>query len=117
MRHRKKSVKLDRTSGVRRQLLRTLVVNMVLREHIRTTAAKAKAVQPLVERCITLGKTNTLTTRRQLLATLADPRATAKLLEVIGPRYQTRSGGYTRVVKLGHRAGDAAPEVLLELVP
>ncbi|MBI4433844.1 50S ribosomal protein L17 [Candidatus Uhrbacteria bacterium] len=117
MRHRKNTVILDRASGVRGQLLRTLAVNFVLHEHVRTTAAKARAVRPLVERCITLGKTKTLTSRRKLLAMLADARATTKLIEVLGPRYRERAGGYTRVIKLGPRAGDAAPVVLLELVP
>lgn len=116
MRHRKRSVKLDRRSGPRRRLLRNLAVDVLLRERVRTTAAKARAVRPLVERCITLGKEASLIRRRRLQAILQDDRVVRKLLEVIGPRFQTRPGGYTRVIRIGRRMGDRAEIVQLELV-
>lgn len=116
MRHRKRSVKLDRRSGPRRRLLRNLAVDVLLREHVRTTVAKARAVRPLVERCITLGKEASLLRRRRLHALLQDDRVVRKLLEVIGPRFLTRPGGYTRIVRIGRRAGDGAEVVQLELV-
>ncbi len=117
MRHRKHhGRRLGRHLGARRQLLRSLATGLLLHERIRTTAAKARVVRPFVERCITLSRVPTLTSRRTLVASLGNERAVAKLLEVVGPRYRTRPGGYTRTTRLGRRAGDAAPEVLMELV-
>lgn len=103
-------------AGPRAGLMRSVAASLVLHERIRTTAARARAVRPFVEQCITLSRTNGLTQRRALLATLQHPRAVQKLLEVVGPRYQSRAGGYTRTIRLGNRKGDNAPEVLLELV-
>lgn len=102
--------------GARLQLLRSLATGLILHERIRTTAAKARAVRPFVERCISVSRTPTLTSRRALIASLGDNRAVSKLLEVVGPRYRARAGGYTRTTRLGQRAGDAAPEALIELV-
>ena len=102
--------------GPRRALLRGLAVSVLLHERVRTTATRARAVRPFVERCITAGRTPTLTVRRRLLATLGDQRAVAKILEVIGPKYRTRAGGYTRTTPIGRRTGDGAPEVIIELV-
>ena len=116
MRHRKKKVTLDRKTGPRGLLLRSLAVSMLLHEHVQTTAAKARAVRPLVERCITIGKGGTLTDRRHLLALLAHRPTVAKLMEVLGPKYRERPGGYTRTIRLGRRLGDAAETVRLELV-
>lgn len=116
MRHRKHTVKLDRRSGPRRQLLRGLARNVLLREHVLTTAARARAIRPLVERCITIGKRQTLVSRRRLHALLSDPHAVGKVIEVLGPRYQERPGGYTRTIRTAQRAGDGAQMVRIELV-
>lgn len=96
--------------------MRSLAAGLLLHERIRTTAAKARAARPFIERCITIGRASGLTQRRALTALLEHPRAVQKLLEVIGPRYRTRPGGYTRTTRLGNRKGDNAPEVLMELV-
>jgi len=108
--------KLNRPSGQRRALLRNLATAVLAEERITTTEAKAKAVQPIVEQLIELGKRGGLHARRQALAYILDEDVTTKLFEVIGPRYQERSGGYTRVLKLGPRRGDGAPMAILELV-
>ena len=83
---------------------------------IRTTDAKAKTIKPIVEKLITLGKENNLNTRRRLLAALPTKNAVDKVLEVLGPRYKTRKGGYTRIVKIGKRKGDAAEVVQISFV-
>lgn len=116
MRHRKNKVTLDRTKGKRELLFRTLVAGVVLHEGVQTTAAKARAVKPLVERMITRGKTNTVASRRYLMTFFTTEAPVKKILEVLGPKYQARQGGYTRIVKLAQRRGDAAPVVRLELV-
>lgn len=116
MRHRHATVTLDRATDSRRALLRGLVTNFVLREKIRTTEAKAKAIKPIVERYITVAKNNTLTVRRRLASYLYTEGAVKKMVEVIGPRYQDRNGGYTRIIKLVERKGDNAKMVILELV-
>lgn len=116
MRHRKKQVKLHQRMGPRRALLRGLAVSVLLHERVRTTSARARAVRPLVERCITIGRVSSLVGRRSLLALLNDPRAVAKVLEVIGPKYRTRNGGYTRMTSIGRRVGDGAPQTVIELI-
>lgn len=116
MRHRKKGKTLDRRKGAREALLRGLVNNLVLYEHINTTKAKAQAVRPLAERLITRAKTNTLFAKRYVSARVYTDGARRKLFEVLGPRYQTRPGGYTRIIRLGRRAGDAAEIVRIEFV-
>lgn len=116
MRHRKQGKVLDRKVGPRTALLRGLATSIMLHEKVRTTHAKAKAVQPLVEQLITLGKKNTLDARRQLHEVLYTEGAVRKVLEVLSPRYQARRGGYTRVTKLGKRVGDGADVVQLEMV-
>ncbi len=116
MRHRKQGKVLDRKVGPRTALLRGLATSMMLHEKVRTTKAKAKTVQPMVERLITVGKKNTLDARRQLGAVLYTQGAVKKVLEVLGPRYQARRGGYTRITKIGRRQGDAAEMVVLEMV-
>ncbi len=116
MRHQKKKVTLDRKIGPRRALLRNLVTSVVLYEKVKTTRAKAKAVQPIVERCVTLGKSQTLAARRRLLTILTHPNAVRKMFEVFSSRYASRSGGYTRIVKIGRRVGDAAEIVQIEFV-
>lgn len=116
MRHRKQTVILDRAVGPRQLLLRNLVRSVLLHERVETTLAKARAVRPLLERCVTIGKSSTLTARRQLLALLNDERVVAKVLEVFGPRYAQRLGGYTRTTQVGRRQGDGASMAVIEFV-
>ena len=116
MRHRKKKITLDRKAGPRRALLKNLAVSLILFERIITTLAKAKAAQRVVERLITIAKALSLVSRRRLLVLLPDARAVKKLLEVFGPRYQSRIGGYTRIVKIAERRGDGGEQALVEFV-
>ena len=116
MRHRKKGTKLGREKAPREALLRNLAASVILYEKIQTTEAKAKAVRPLVERAITSGKVPSLATRRNLMKFFYTEHPVKKILEVLSPRYVTRMGGYTRIVKLGHRMSDAADVVQIELV-
>ncbi|OGY43681.1 MAG: 50S ribosomal protein L17 [Candidatus Buchananbacteria bacterium RIFCSPHIGHO2_01_FULL_39_14] len=116
MRHRKKGKILDRKKAPRKALLRSLATSLILYEKIKTTKAKAKTVRPLVERLITAAKKNDLNSRRKLLSVLYHKKAVAKALEVLGPRYQERAGGYTRIIKLGRRQGDNAEIAQIELV-
>jgi large subunit ribosomal protein L17 len=116
MRHLKSGSKLKRDISARRALLRGLVTNVIEEERITTTVPKAKAAKPLVEKMITLAKRDTLHARRQAAAFLLKPEAVQKLFEKIGPRFNQRNGGYTRIVKLGWRKGDGAETAKLELV-
>lgn len=116
MRHRKNTITLDRVKGQRELMLRTLAADVVLHEGVTTTQAKARAVKPLVERMITRGKTNTVASRRYLMTFFTKETPVKKILEVLGPKYEARAGGYTRIVKLGQRKGDAAQVVRIELV-
>lgn len=116
MRHRKIGRKLGREAGPRRALLRNLATQVVLFERVRTTEAKAKEIRPFVERLVTAGKIPTLTARRRLARTLTTEGAVRKVLEVLGPRYAARPGGYTRIIKLGRRRGDAAEMAQIEFV-
>ena len=116
MRHRRIGRTLDRSSSARKALLRGLATSVLLYEHVNTTLAKAKAVRPLVERMITKGKKKTLVSRRQLMQVLLSESAVNKVLEELGPRYSTRPGGYTRIVKLGTRKGDGAEVAQIQLV-
>jgi large subunit ribosomal protein L17 len=116
MRHRKKSVILDRKRGARDALLRGLATSVVLYENVNTTLAKAKAVQPVVEKLITTGRKKTLVSRRALMKVLMVESAVNKVLEELGPRYASRPGGYTRIIKLGRRKGDGAEIAQIQLV-
>lgn len=116
MRHRKAGVKLKRDISGRRALLRGLVTNVIEEERITTTVPKAKAARPLVERLITLAKEDTLSTRRKAAAFLTTKESVEKLFDKLGPRFNQRNGGYTRIVKLGWRKGDGAETAKLELV-
>src|ERR1700686_1054638 len=100
----------------RRATLRNLVTNVIEKERITTTVTRAKAAKPLVERIITLGKRDTLHTRRQAAAFLMTPGATKKLFEDLAPRFADRSGGYTRIIHAGFRIGDGAQLAILELL-
>ena len=116
MRHRKGGSKLGRNPAHRRATLRNLVTNVIERERIQTTLARARAARPLVERLITLGKRDSLHTRRQAAAFLMTPAAVKRLFDDIAPRFSERPGGYTRIVKLGHRPGDGADLARIELL-
>ncbi len=116
MRHRKSGRKLNRPTAHRKALLRNLVKDVLSHEVIRTTEAKAKEARSPTERMITLGKNGSLHARRQALRFLNDKAIVARLFEEIAPRFVGRTGGYTRIVKLGPRGGDGAPMVQLELL-
>lgn len=116
MRHRVSGFKLRRDPGSRKALLRGLVTSVIEQERVITTVAKAKAVKPLVDKMITLGKRDTLHARRQAAAFLETPAAVKKLFDKLGTRFGQRVGGYTRIVRLGWRKGDGAEQAMLELV-
>jgi large subunit ribosomal protein L17 len=117
MRHQKTRHKLSRDAAHRKALLANLCKEVIQHERIKTSEAKAKAVKPEVEQLITLAKRGDLHARRQALATLHNDKFVVhKLFEEVAPRYSERPGGYTRIVKLGPRLGDAAEMVYLELV-
>lgn len=116
MRHNKKKVTLGRKSAPRKALFRSLAEQLVLRESIRTTSAKAKALRRVVEPLVTKAKRGTLADRRQMSKVLYTQVAIKKMMEVLGPKYKERAGGYTRITKLGSRINDAAPMVRIEFV-
>jgi large subunit ribosomal protein L17 len=117
MRHQRTRGKLSRDSAHRKALMMNLSKEIIAHERIRTTEAKAKAVKPEVERLITLAKRGDLHARRQALSTLAqDKFAVYKLFEELAPRYASRPGGYTRILKLGPRRSDSSEMVLIELI-
>lgn len=116
MRHRNKRKILDRAKAPREAMIRNLATSLVLYEKVKTTKAKALAVRPFVERMITVGKTGTLTARRNLLRKLYIPSAVEKVLNELSPRYKGRAGGYTRITRIGFRSGDAAEVVQIEFV-
>ena len=97
-------------------MLRNLATSLLLYEKVKTTEAKARVIRPIVERLISVSKVNSVLTRRRLARYVMDANAVKKEVEVLGVRYKDRQGGYTRIVKLGQRLGDAAPEVRIELV-
>jgi large subunit ribosomal protein L17 len=116
MRHGLSGSKLGKQPAHRRAVLRNLVTNVIEKERITTTVTRAKAAKPLVEKMITLGKKDSLHTRRQAAAYLMTPGATKKLFEDIAPRFATRPGGYTRIIHAGFRIGDGAQLAILELL-
>ena len=116
MNHRKTGRKLGRSVAHRKALFRNMVTSLLQHEQIRTTDAKAKELRGVAERMITLGKRGTLHARRQALETIRSKEVTSKLFDQLAERYRERPGGYTRVIKLGHRPGDAAPMSIIELV-
>src|ERR1700749_2252249 len=116
MKHKVSGYKLKRDAGSRKALLKGLVTSVIEHERVITTIPKAKAVQPLVEKMITLAKRDTLHTRRQAAAFLETPAAVQKLFDKLGTRFGQRQGGYTRVVRLGWRKGDGAEQAMIELV-
>ena len=116
MRHRKKGRKLQRTASHRRAMLRNLATSLFRHERIETTTAKAKELRPYAERLITLARRGDLHARRLVARKIQDREVLGKLFDEISPRYAERSGGYTRILKLGNRKGDAAEISLIELV-
>jgi large subunit ribosomal protein L17 len=116
MRHHRIGKKLGRDSAHRKALYSNLACSLIEHERIKTTEAKAKAVKPFAEQMITLGKRGDLHARRQALAHLRSQEVVHKLFSELGPRFADRPGGYTRIVKVGPRQGDAAPVAYLELV-
>jgi len=116
MRHQKKTIKLGRTAEHRKALLANQVCSLIEHQRIKTTLAKAKAVRPLAERMVTLGKNGSLHARRTALATLRQRNAVKKLFDDIAPRSAERNGGYTRIVKLGYRRSDSACMAFIEWV-
>jgi large subunit ribosomal protein L17 len=116
MRHQKKTIKLGRTADHRKALLANQVCSLIEHQRIKTTLAKAKAVRPLAERMVTLGKNGSIHARRTAFATLRQKEAVKKLFEDIAPRSAERNGGYTRIVKLGQRKSDSAPMAFIEWV-
>ena len=108
--------KLGRNSGARKALFRSILSSFFKHERIETTEAKAKATRRLAEKLITLAKRGDLAARRQAIADIGDEEAVKKLVDEIAGKYTSRNGGYTRILKLGVRKGDAAPMAILELV-
>ena len=116
VRHRKKTIKLGRTAEHRKALLANQVCSLIEHQRIKTTLAKAKAIRPLAEKMVTLGKNGSLHARRTALGTLRQKNAVRKLFGEIAPRSTNRNGGYTRIVKLGQRKSDSASMAFIEWV-
>ncbi|SNR91076.1 LSU ribosomal protein L17P [Methylobacillus rhizosphaerae] len=116
MRHRNSNRKLNRTSSHRQAMLRNMANSLLRHEVIKTTLPKAKELRRVAEPLITLGKEATLANRRLAFNRLRDRDVVGKLFSELGPRYQTRNGGYLRILKCGFRVGDNAPMALVELV-
>jgi large subunit ribosomal protein L17 len=116
MRHQLSGRQLSRNSAHRRALMRNMAAALLRAEKIRTTVPKAKELRRVVEPLITLGKNDSLHGRRQAWVTLRDDTLVEKLFADIGPRFRARNGGYTRILKMGWRPGDAAPMALMQLV-
>jgi len=117
MRHRKRTTKLGRTGAHRDALLASLVCNLILDgKRITTTLPKAKAASQLAEKMVTLGKKGTLAARRSAISKLRQPKPVGDLFESIAPKYSERSGGYTRITKLGQRLSDGSEMAILEWV-
>ena len=116
MKHRMHTRHLGRSSPHRKALMRNMVTSLLEHERIETTDAKAKELRRVADRMITLGKRGTLHARRRALRTIRSRDITAKVFDSLALRYRDRAGGYTRILKIGHRAGDAAPLSIIELV-
>ena len=116
MRHKVAGYKLGRTTSHRRSLFRNMVTSLIMEERIETTAIKAKAVRPIVEKMITLGKKGDLAARRQAAAYLMSDEAVRKLFDTVAPRFGDRNGGYLRIVRTAWRKGDGAEKAFIELL-
>ena len=116
MRHRKAGRKLGRNPAQRRALFRQMAISMILHERITTTEAKAKSIRPIVEKLVTIAREDTHAHRKLIMSRLDHPLAVAKLFEIVAPRFADTPGGYTRILKLEPRRGDAAEMALIEFV-
>ncbi|MBN8941458.1 MAG: 50S ribosomal protein L17 [Rhizobiales bacterium] len=116
MRHGKAHRKFNRTAEHRKAMFANMCAALIKHEQIVTTLPKAKDLRPIVEKLVTLGKRGDLHARRQAVSQLRDETMVKKLFDVLGPRYQSRQGGYTRVLKAGFRHGDNAPVAVIEFV-
>src|SRR5580658_8767046 len=116
MRHARADYKLGRETKHRQSMLRNLVTSLIREERMTTTVEKAKFMRPHAEHMITLGKRGGLHARRQAASFLVDPATVKKLFDTVGPRFSSRSGGYTRMIRLGWRKGDNAEVAMVELV-
>lgn len=116
MRHRVKGRQLSRTASHKRAMLNNMATSLFKHERVETTEAKAKELRPFVERLITFARRGDLHARRQVERRIKDRDATGRLFQEIGPRFAGRPGGYTRIVKLGHRPGDGAETARIELL-
>lgn len=116
MRHHNSVRKLSRETGQRRALLRSLAESLVLHGKIKTTEAKAKELRPFIEKLVTKGKEETLASRRILVSRLGSAKVAKKMIDEFSKKYKERRGGYTRIIKLGSRGGDASPMALIEFV-
>ncbi len=116
MRHRATTHSFGRRPGPRKALIRGLVDSLVEHGRIKTTVAKAKELRRHVEKAVTMGKKGSVHARRLLLARFPNPKTVAALVDDLGPRFKDRNGGYTRIIKAGHRPGDTADMALIEFV-
>ena len=116
MRHRNAGFKLGRNTSHRRAMLRNLVTSVLVEDKVETTITKCKAVRPIVEKMITLGKRGTVHARRQAAAYLMTPESVDRLFATVAPRYGDRQGGYLRITRTGARKGDAAEMAFIELL-
>ena len=116
MKHRIKGKKLNRTSSHRKALLKNMSQALIKHEQIVTTLVKAKTLKPYFDKLITIGKKGNLSARRQAISKVGDTKLVEKLFSILVKRYESRNGGYSRVLKAGFRYGDAAPMAVIELV-
>lgn len=116
MRHRKSGRKLNRNSSHRTAMFKNLAASLIEHEVIKTTVPKAKELRSVLEPMITRAKVDSVANRRIVFSRLRDKAGTGKLFSELGPRYQSRPGGYMRILKCGYRAGDKAPMAIVELV-
>ncbi|HMP72809.1 MAG TPA: 50S ribosomal protein L17 [Kiritimatiellia bacterium] len=116
MRHRKRTIKLGRTSSHRKSMLSNMVCSLIDEKRIITTLPKARAARSLAEKMVTLGKAGDLAARRRAISLLKNKKSVSELFSAVAPAFQSRQGGYTRILKLGPRQGDGAEEAILEWV-
>ena len=116
MKHNIKNKKLNKTSSHRKAMFMNMSNSLIKHEQITTTLAKAKELRRFVEKIITLGKKGDLISRRKTVSILQDQKMSKKVFEILADRYKNRSGGYTRIIKLGNRFGDNAPTAVIEFV-
>jgi large subunit ribosomal protein L17 len=116
MRHRKSGRKLNRTSSHRKAMFANMAAALIKHEQIVTTLPKAKELRPFVDKLVTLAKKGDLAARRMAISKVRDQDMVRKLFDTIGPRYEERNGGYTRVLRAGYRYGDSAPVAVIEFV-